>query len=58
MLLVLRTVCFMQLLGYWHCITGLSGQRQPWVISRVDYIVELLLLLMIITYIILYISSA
>jgi hypothetical protein len=58
-LLVLRTVCFVQLLGHWHCTTGPSGQRQPcWkgVISRVDHIVELLLLLMIIAYIILYIS--
>jgi hypothetical protein len=54
--LVLRTVCFVQLIGHWHCNTGPSGQHQPFwegVISRVDHIVELLLLLMIIAYIIL-----
>jgi hypothetical protein len=59
--LVLCTVCFVQLLGHWHCTTGPSGQCQScweWVISRVDHIVELLLLLMIIAYIILYISPA
>jgi hypothetical protein len=25
--LVLRTVCFVQLLGHWHCTTSPSGQR-------------------------------
>jgi hypothetical protein len=30
MSLVLRTVCFVQLLGHWHCTTGPSGQRQPY----------------------------
>jgi hypothetical protein len=58
---VLHTVCFVQLLGHWHCTTGPSGQRQPCgegVISRVDHNIEVLLLLMIIAYIILYISPA
>jgi hypothetical protein len=58
LLLVLHTVCFVHLLGHWHCTTGPSGQRQPcWegVISRVDHIVELLLLLMIISIYYLYI---
>jgi hypothetical protein len=61
--LVLRTVCFVQLLGNWHCTTGPLGQRQPcceWVISLVDHNVELLLLLMIISiyYLYIYISPA
>jgi hypothetical protein len=59
MSLMLRMVCFVQLLGHWHCTTGPLGLRQPYwegIISRIDHIVELLLLLMIIAYIILYIS--